>query len=58
MTYRLNDLVNELLGLGDLFFGVGHDQTVQILILVARVSSVGLALALFDGSLSSNCDFG
>lgn len=55
---RLNDLVDQLLGFGDFFLGVGHDQAVQILILVARMGSVGLAFALLDGSFSSNCDFG
>jgi len=55
---RLNDLMNELLGFGDLFLGIGHDQAVQIFILVARMGGIGLAFALLDGSFSSNCDFG
>ena len=50
--------MNELLGFGDLFLGIGHDQAVQILVLVARVGSIGLAFALLDGSFSSNCNFG
>jgi hypothetical protein len=50
--------VNELLGFGDLLLGVGHDQAVQIFILVARMGSIGLAFALLDGSFSSNCNFG
>ena len=35
MTYGLNDVVNQLLRLVDLLLGVGHDQAVQILLLVA-----------------------
>jgi hypothetical protein len=57
-AYRLNDLVNELFGLRNLFLGVGHDQAVKILVLVAGMGSIGLALTFLDGTLSSNGDLG
>jgi len=41
---RLNDLVDQLLGFGDFFLGVGHDQTVQILILVLAWAASDLPL--------------
>lgn len=57
-TYRLNDLVNEFLRFDDLFLGIGHNQAVQILILVAGMSSVRLALTLLDRALSADRDLG
>jgi hypothetical protein len=39
-TYRLDDVVNQLLGLVHLVLGVGHDQTVKVFFLVAGVSGV------------------
>jgi hypothetical protein len=53
-NYRLNDIVDQLLGLVDLVFGVGHDQTVQVFFLVAGVGGVGSALSFLDGTLSSD----
>lgn len=58
MTYRLNDLVDELLGFGNLFLGIGHNQAVKVLVLVAGMSSVRLALTLLDRALSANGDLG
>jgi hypothetical protein len=58
VTYCLDDIVDELLRLVDLLFGVGHDQAVQIFVLVAGVSSVRLALAFFDGAFAANGDLG
>jgi len=55
---RFNDVVDQLLGLVHLFLGVGHDETVQVLFLVARMCSVRTALALLHGALSANGDFG
>ena len=50
--------MNELLGLIDLVFGIGHDQTVQVFILVAGVSSVGFAFTLLDGAFAADGDLG
>ena len=58
VTYSLDNVVNELLGLVDLLFGVGHDQAVQVLILVAGVSSVRFAFTLLDGAFASDGDLG
>jgi hypothetical protein len=54
VTYSLNDVVDELLGLVDLLLGVGHDQAVEILLLVAGVSGVRASLALLDGTLATD----
>jgi hypothetical protein len=50
--------MNQLLGLVDFLLGIGHDQAVQIFVLVAGVSSVRLSLSFFHGALAANCDFG
>jgi hypothetical protein len=50
--------VNELLGLVDLFFSIGHDETVQIFFLVASMRGIRPALALLDGALATNGDLG
>ena len=57
-TYRLDDVVDQLLCLVDLFFRVGHDEAVQVFILVAGVSRVRLAFALLDGTLAADGDLG
>ena len=57
-TYRLNDVVNQLLGFVDLFFGVCHDQTVQVFLLIAGMGGIGAAFSLFYGSFSTDGDFG
>jgi uncharacterized membrane protein YuzA (DUF378 family) len=51
---RLNDVVNQLLGLVDLVFGVGHNKTMQVFFLVAGVCGVGAALSFLDGALASD----
>jgi hypothetical protein len=58
VTYRLNDLVDELFGFCNLFLGIGHDQTVEILILVAGVGSIRLAFTFLDRALSADGDLG
>lgn len=50
--------MNQLLGLVDLFFSVCHDETVEILLLVAGVGSIGAALSFLDGALSSDGNLG
>lgn len=57
-TDRFNNIVNQLLGLDDLVLCIGHDQTVEILLLVAGVSSVRAALAFLDGALATNSNLG
>lgn len=57
-TYSLNDIVNELFGFVDLLLGIGHDQAMEILFLVASMSGIGAAFSFFDGSFSTNCDLG
>lgn len=57
-THRLNYVVHQLLGLVHLFFGVCHDQTVEILFLVACVSGVRAAFALLDGAFATNGNLG
>ena len=57
-AYRLNNVMNQLLRLVHLFLGVGHDETVKILFLVAGMGSVGAALALLDGALATNGNLG
>ena len=58
LAYRLDDLVDELLGFNDLLLGVGHDQAVKILVLVASVSGIRFALAFLDRALSANRNLG
>ena len=53
-TYRLDDIVDQLLRFVDLVFGVGHDQAVQILFLVAGVSCVRTTFALLDGAFATD----
>jgi hypothetical protein len=57
-TYRLNNIVDQLLGLVHLFLGVGHDEAVEILFLVAGVGGIRAALALLHGAFSANGNLG
>ena len=57
-TYRFNDIVNELLRLVNLIFGIGHDETMQVFFLVAGVSSVRSSFTLLDGAFATNSNFG
>ena len=50
------DVVDQLLGFVDLVFGVSHDEAVEVFLLVARVSGVGAAFALLDGSFAADGD--
>lgn len=50
--------MNELLGLVDLVLSVGHDQAVQILLLVASMGSIRPTLTLLDRALSTDGDLG
>lgn len=54
MTYGLDDVVDELLGLVDLLLCVRHDQAVQVLLLVAGMSCVRSSLTLFDRALATD----
>jgi len=55
-TYRLNNVVDELLRLVDLLLGIGHDQAVQVFLLVAGVSCVRSSFALLHGAFATNRD--
>ena len=50
--------MNELLGLVDLVLCVGHDQTMQVFLLVAGMGSIRATLAFLDGALSTNRNLG
>lgn len=56
--YRLDHVMDQLLGLVNLVLSVGHNQAVQILLLVAGVRSIRATLALFHGALSTNGNLG
>lgn len=56
-TYSFNDVVNQLLGLVHLLFGVCHDQTMEILLLVTGVGGVRTAFSFLHGSFATNGDF-
>lgn len=58
VTYRLNDVVNKLLGFVYLLLGIGHDKAVEIFFLVASVSGIRSALALLDRALATNGNLG
>jgi hypothetical protein len=51
-----NDVVDQLLRLVDLIFGIGHDQAVEILLLIAGVSGIRAAFTLLDGTFATNCN--
>lgn len=55
-TYSFNDIVDQLLGLVDFVLAICHDETVQILLLIACMSGIRATLALFDGAFSTDCD--
>jgi len=55
-TYSLNNVVDRLLGLVNLVFSVGHDQTMQVLLLIAGVSGIRTAFSFLDGTFSANGD--
>jgi hypothetical protein len=57
-TYRLDHVVDQLLGLVNLVLGVGHNQAVQILFLVAGVRSIRATLALLHGAFPTNGNLG
>ena len=57
-TYSLNDVMDQLFSLVDLFLGVGHDQAMQIFLLVAGVSGIRTSFSFLDGTLSTDGDFG
>ena len=57
-TYRFDDVMDQPLGLVNLFLGIGHDQAVEIFFLVAGVGGIGTAFALLDGSFSANRNLG
>ncbi len=50
--------MDQLLGLIDLVLRIRHDETVEILILVAGMSSVRLSFTLLDGAFASNSNLG
>ena len=50
--------MDKLLSLIDLVLGVGHDEAVQVLFLVAGVGGVRPALALLDGALAADGNLG
>jgi hypothetical protein len=54
VTHSFNDVVDELLGLVDLLLGVGHNQAMKILFLVAGVSGVRATFTLLDGALATD----
>ena len=58
MAYSFDDIVNQLLRLVDLLFSIGHDETVEIFLLVARMGGVGASLAFLDGAFATNRDLG
>lgn len=58
MTYRLDDIVDELLGLVHLLFRVGHDQAVQVFLLVASMGCVRSSFTLLDGAFATNRNLG
>ena len=57
-SYRLDDIVDQLLGFVDLLFCVCHDQTMEVFVLVAGVSSVRFSFALFHRAFASNGNLG
>lgn len=57
-TYRLDDIVDQLLRFVDLVFSIRHDQAVEVLVQIARVSGIRLALSFFDRAFASDGDLG
>lgn len=58
LNYRLDNVVDQLLGLVDLLFGLCHDQTMKVFFLVATVSGVRSTLSFLDGALATDSNFG
>lgn len=54
VTYSLDNVVDKLLRLVDLLLGVGHDQAVKILLLVAGMSCVRTSFTLLDGAFATD----
>ena len=50
--------MDELLGLVDLLLRIGHDEAVEVLLLVAGVGGVTASFSFLDGSLSTNGNLG
>jgi hypothetical protein len=46
--------VDELLGLVDLLLGIGHDQTMEIFLLIAGVGCVRSSFTLLYGALATD----
>lgn len=57
-TYSFDDIVDQLLCLIDLVFGVGHDQTVKVFLLVTGMSCVRSAFSFFHGAFATNGNLG
>ena len=58
VTYCFDNVVDKLFGLVHLFLGVGHDQAMQVLLLVAGVCCIRTAFAFLDGALSADSNLG
>ena len=50
--------MDQLLSLVDLLLGVGHDETVEIFLLVAGVGRIGTAFAFLDGAFAADSNLG
>jgi len=50
--------VNQLLGLDDLLFGVGHDQAMEILLLVTSMGRVGTTFTFLDRTFTTDGNLG
>jgi hypothetical protein len=50
--------MDELFRFVHFLFGIRHDQTVQVFVLVAGVSCIRLALSFLDRSFAANSDLG
>ena len=57
-THCFNDVVNQLLRLVDFVFSVGHDETMQVFLLVTGVSSIRSTFALLDRAFTTNSNLG
>ena len=54
MTYSLDNVVDELLGLVDLLLGIGHDQAMKVFFLIAGMSCVRASFTLLDRAFATN----
>lgn len=57
-TYRLNNIVDQLLRLVNLLFRICHNQTVKVFFLVASVSGIRSTLSFLNGAFASNSNLG